>query len=244
MSTITSLVGTDGITTANSMAKINTNFSNLNTDKIETSVIDTDTSLAANSDSKIASQKAAKTYTDTVAGQLASTTAKGNVEEATLAELNAGTATGATGARLFVNPSIIIGSNIITKLNGGATNYDLSTASGVQNIAHGLTIAPRYIDITGMYNSSPSAGASITKSFARSIYINSTQSSISDSFTTGDGAAGSTGEQVGSFRIRTAFGGSTYQEGVITTDATNIIITWTKTGSPTGNVSLFWTAFA
>lgn len=64
MSTITSLTGSDGITTANSMTKINTNFSNLNTDKIETSTLDTDTSLAANSDSKIATQKAVKTYVD------------------------------------------------------------------------------------------------------------------------------------------------------------------------------------
>lgn len=69
MATITTLVGTDGITTANSMAKINTNFANLNSDKIETSVIDTNTSLTANSDSKIPSQKAVKTYVDTIAGQ-------------------------------------------------------------------------------------------------------------------------------------------------------------------------------
>jgi hypothetical protein len=70
MSTITSLVGTDGITTANSMTKINTNFANLNTDKIETSVLDTDTSLAANSDSKVATQKATKAYVDAIAPTL------------------------------------------------------------------------------------------------------------------------------------------------------------------------------
>ncbi len=105
MSTITALVGSDGITTANSMTKINTNFSNLNTDKIETSVLDTDTTLAANSDSKVATQKAVKTYVDAGGNVNASTTTKGIVEEATQAEQDAGTAAGGTGARLFVNPS-------------------------------------------------------------------------------------------------------------------------------------------
>jgi hypothetical protein len=44
---------------------LNSNFSALNTDKIETSVLDTDGTLAADSDSKVATQKATKTYVDT-----------------------------------------------------------------------------------------------------------------------------------------------------------------------------------
>ena len=103
MASITTIAASDII--ANSRADINTNFSNLNSDKIETSVIDTDTALAANSDAKIASQKATKAYADSVAGSPASTTAKGVVEEATDAEIVAGTDTGGTGARLFVAPS-------------------------------------------------------------------------------------------------------------------------------------------
>ncbi len=62
MSTITTIQASDFIT--NSRTDINTNFSNLNTDKIETSTLDTDTTLAANSDSKIATQKAVKSYID------------------------------------------------------------------------------------------------------------------------------------------------------------------------------------
>jgi len=105
MSTITTIAAGDQIT--NSRADINTNFSNLNTDKIETSVLDTDTSLAANSDSKVATQKAVKAYVDTGGNVNASTTAKGIVEEATAAEVLAGTATGGTGARLYVNPASV-----------------------------------------------------------------------------------------------------------------------------------------
>lgn len=103
MSTITTIQGTDVIST--SRTTINTNFENLNTDKIETSTLDTDTSLAANSDAKIPTQKAVKAYVDAGGNVNASTTTKGIVEEATLSEVRAGTAAGATGARLFVNPA-------------------------------------------------------------------------------------------------------------------------------------------
>lgn len=103
MSTITTINGTDVIST--SRTTINTNFSNLNTDKIETSVLDTDTSLTANSDVKIPSQKAVKAYVDSGGQQNASETIRGLVEEATDAEVTAGTATGGTGAKLFITPA-------------------------------------------------------------------------------------------------------------------------------------------
>jgi len=66
MSTLTTIQSSDLIT--DSRANINDNFSALNTDKIETSYIDTDTTLAANSDTKLPSQKAVKAYADTLAG--------------------------------------------------------------------------------------------------------------------------------------------------------------------------------
>jgi hypothetical protein len=112
MSTITSLAGGDAITTADSMTKINTNFTNLNTDKIETSVIDTDTALTANSDAKIPSQKAVKAYVDSGGNVNASTTTKGIVEIATQAEVNAGTQVGETGATLVVSPELIKGAQV------------------------------------------------------------------------------------------------------------------------------------
>ena len=66
MATITTINAGDGISPSRTV--INTNFSNLNADKIETSVLDTDTTLAANSDAKIATQKAIKAYVDALAG--------------------------------------------------------------------------------------------------------------------------------------------------------------------------------
>jgi hypothetical protein len=103
MTTIVTINGGDLI--ANSRTDINTNFANLNSDKIETSVLDTDSSLAANSDARIASQKAVKAYIDTLGGANASETVRGIVEEATDAEVTAGTAVGATGAKLMVTPA-------------------------------------------------------------------------------------------------------------------------------------------
>lgn len=67
MSTITTIAAGDTITSSRTV--LNDNFSSLNTDKIETSVLDTDTTLAANSDSKIATQKAVKAYVDATAGE-------------------------------------------------------------------------------------------------------------------------------------------------------------------------------
>lgn len=102
MATITTINATDALT--DSRAVINTNFANLNSDKIETSVIDTDTSLTANSDSKLPSQKAVKAYVDSVGTVNASESTRGVTEEATDAEVTAGTATGSTGAKLFITP--------------------------------------------------------------------------------------------------------------------------------------------
>lgn len=50
---------------SDSRSVINTNFQNLLTGKLETSVLDTDITLAANSDLKVATQKATKAYIET-----------------------------------------------------------------------------------------------------------------------------------------------------------------------------------
>jgi hypothetical protein len=61
MSTIATLTSNE--TGANSLVDINANFAALNADKME-ATLDTDGTLAANSDVKVASQKATKTYVD------------------------------------------------------------------------------------------------------------------------------------------------------------------------------------
>lgn len=105
MSTITTINASDKIT--DSRAVINTNFDNLNTDKIETSYLDTDTTLAADSNTKIPSQKAVKAYVDSGGNAGASTIQAGIVQEATYVQINAQIASGSTGKRLYVNPSVL-----------------------------------------------------------------------------------------------------------------------------------------
>ena len=72
MATITTL-GT-GDSGAVSRTTINDNFTNLNTDKVETSAISTDGTLAGNSDTEIPSEKAVKTYVDSQANITIETT--------------------------------------------------------------------------------------------------------------------------------------------------------------------------
>lgn len=135
MSTLTTINSGDGISPSRTV--INSNFSALNSDKIETSVLDTDTALTANSDSKVATQKAVKAYVDASPLGNASTTARGVVEEATQAEVSAGTATGGSGARLFINPSTSTTSFSTTQVFTGTaptsyTDLDLSSVVGAK----------------------------------------------------------------------------------------------------------------
>jgi len=62
----------------------------------------------------------------------ASTTTKGIVEEATQAEVDAGTGTGGTGAKLFVTP-VTLASNLASTLN------DLITIETTTGVTHSLT---------------------------------------------------------------------------------------------------------
>lgn len=140
MSTIVTING--NALPSSSRADLNTNFSNLNTDKIETSYLDTDTTLAANSDTKIATQKAVKAYVDAGGNVNASETTKGIVEEATDAEVTAGTATGGTGAKLFITPAKLttyLGSaypivrtytSTSTYLGTSTSRFDITNPSG------------------------------------------------------------------------------------------------------------------
>jgi len=123
MSTIVTIDSSDLI--SDSRADLNTNFSNLNTDKEEVSNKSIDTALGT-SDTLYPSQKAVKTYVDTQGGANASETARGIVEEATDAEVTAGTATGGTGAKLVVTPAKLATYNA-TQLLLPKLSYFIST---------------------------------------------------------------------------------------------------------------------
>jgi hypothetical protein len=144
------ILGTDSI--KNSRAVINDNFIYLESDKAEDSVVvklTTDQTIAGVktfSSSPVVPtpttdmQAATKKYADDLAiagSPNASTTMKGIVEEATQAEVDAGTATGGSGARLFVNPSTRQTRYVSTQVYNSTpptsfTDLDLSGVIGVQ----------------------------------------------------------------------------------------------------------------
>jgi hypothetical protein len=250
MATITTIAASDLIT--NSRADINTNFANLNSDKIETSTLDTDTSLAANSDAKIATQKAVKAYVDAGGNVNASTTAKGIVEEATSAEMIAGTAAGGTGARLFLNPSLVAETGndkiVKTKSTGlldssivpaashkiGVTTRAGNTASGSQTIAHGLGKTPVFTRITAMWT--PNAADGISMSVGA--YDGSTQSCV---YGITAASTGLSANDTSMIRLLQDDDEDPRQTATVAVDATNITLTWTRTGTTSApNMNILW----
>lgn len=134
-------------------------------------------------------------------------------------------------------------SGVLPVANGGQVSYTNGTttknaadASTTQNIAHGLGRVPKKVKIhcsVFTFNASNSG----FQGFADTIYNGTTQSSqsIYGSNTTSISTDNS-------FTLNTNSASGATQIGVVTFDATNIIITWTKTGSPTGNYQLLWEA--
>jgi len=113
----------------------------------------------------------------------------------------------------------------------GDTSKDSADASTTQNIAHGLGKVPKFVEIIAL-----GVGQSSIPVFAITFYNGSAQHSISYI-------------SIGSFSASNSFNlaatnGNNIQSGVVTWDATNIIITWTKSGSPTGVFNLLWRAQA
>lgn len=111
----------------------------------------------------------------------------------------------------------------------GSATYDISTASGVQNIAHGLGTSPVMFKVSAMFVTSDT-----TMSGAQSFNGNSV------GFVTSPG--GPFGETFNTFTVGT--NGSNLATAVITATSTNIVLTWTKSGSPTGTVQIIWEALA
>ncbi len=177
-------------------------------------------------------------------GVLKSTTATGVVSIAVNTDLPAGDAT--HGGAVPTPPN-----NTTTFLRGdmtfaappsasltyksGTTTKDPSDASATQTIAHGLGKTPAKVKILATYKGT---NASVM-SQSTTVYNGTTQSS-----TYMVGTGGNTGYQGTSFLLSVDAAGAN-SVGVVTFDATNISIAWTKTGSPSSvSFNLLWEAEA
>lgn len=135
---ITTIQATDLIT--NSRTDINNNFASLNTNKIETDYIDTDNTLSANSDTKIATQKATKAYVD--AGGTASVTA--------LRVLPYIFPVGAIyTATVSTNPTTLLGFGTWSAFGAGRVMIGAGTGTKVATFA---SRASNVITVTGLTN--------------------------------------------------------------------------------------------
>lgn len=136
----------------------------------------------------------------------------------------------------FVLQSMIATTSLVVAYTNGTATKNAGDASTTQNIAHGLGKIPKYVKIMAQVEVSSSPGGTL---LATATYNGTTQSSVSTYINNSFGIVSDT-----NFRLNTASAATTYTSGVVTFDATNIIITWTKTGSSTGNYQLLWEAQA
>ncbi len=134
----------------------------------------------------------------------------------------------------LVNPASVVLSQYVPIWKSGNASKNANDGSGAQNIAHGLGKIPKYIRITAM---SSGSGTTATYVQAFTTYDGTTQTSYS--------IYGSASYQYdNTFAIGDSSSGGGSMKGIVTFDATNIIITWTKVTSQAGTWNLLWEAFA
>lgn len=127
-------------------------------------------------------------------------------------------------------------SSFLSLYANGTTTKNSADASTTQNIAHGLGIIPKKIKL--QFNAT-TAGVSLVQ-FSTAVYNGTTQSAISCW-----GPSGGSMVTDASFSLNVTNNDAAARNlGVITFDATNIIITWTKTNSPAGTYQVLWEAEA
>lgn len=133
-------------------------------------------------------------------------------------------------------------SGVLPVANGGQVSYtnglttkNAADASTTQNIAHGLGRVPKKVRIKAITTvNTTTIGVPIT---AETVYNGTTQSSISVYPT-----ASNVLSSVTTFSLNVSTVSGNHQDGIITFDSTNIIITWTLVGSATGVFNILWEA--
>jgi hypothetical protein len=135
--------------------------------------------------------------------------------------------------------------SVVTTFKTGSTTHDM-TSTTTTTIAHGLGTIPKLVTFH-VGTSLASAAALQAVAYSYGAYDGVTQNSNYVAGST-NGSTIATGQDT-SNAIHYAYGGTAGANsdrlvGAVTVDATNITITWTKTGSPTGTGNIIWTAQA
>lgn len=168
------------------------------------------------------------TATAATASKVARRLAGGNITVVTESSGNNSTNAASTA---YVDATVLAFKN-------GTDTKNAADASTTQNIAHGLGKTPKRIRIRAVGQLGDASG-DVDIRESNTVYNGTTQSSVS--VYRGNGQTTIT-DTTFTLNLASSAGATTTQTGVITWDATNIIITWTKTGSPTGTYTLLWEA--
>lgn len=127
-------------------------------------------------------------------------------------------------------------STLLGLFKNGSTTHDISTTT-TNTIPHGLGVIPKNIIISFTYN-----GTAGNIAFGTGSYNGTT---ISEAFVGNNSGTSLSATGADTTNIITALVGSSQSNiAVPTFDATNITLTWTKTGSPTGTINISWQAQA
>lgn len=130
------------------------------------------------------------------------------------------------------------------KYNSNITTRAGNAASGAQTIAHGLGRAPRSIKITVTKAFGSGAADDQSNMFSAGTYNGTTTATIYSSNDGGVSVSGGT-DVVNIINIVEGVASGVSQVATATFDATNITLTFTKTGSPdSANLNILWEAFA
>ena len=136
--------------------------------------------------------------------------------------------------------------NAVPTCKTGIITRDITTASGTVNIAHGLGRVPKIVRVKASLISS----ASVTQE-AQGVYDGTNHAGLSSIYVEGTTTAttdqifSSTSFELGfsAATVVNPYTGANRQTCTITVDATNIIFTWTKTGTVASAVAnILWEA--
>lgn len=170
------------------------------------------------------------TATAATANKVARRLAGGNITVVTESQANNSTNAASTA---YVDTGLAA---LVVSSTNWTTTKNIADASTTQNIAHGLGEIPKFIRMNFLQTQTNNAflPSCLTLSY------NGTTVAVS-----GYGYNGTWHDDLTSSSVVKLLGGSSsaYQSWVVTMDATNIIITWTKNNSPTGTVNITWEAF-
>lgn len=127
--------------------------------------------------------------------------------------------------------------------NSGVDTRNMTTASGTQVIAHGLGQIPTFVTFS-FNNANDSTdfmfvgNGTYTTNGNRAVH-----GFLQGTSGTGSASSGSsTSYAIAGLGATNTVPTSSGQTGIVTVDATNITITWTKNGTPTGTIYFMWQA--